>query len=294
MALTASPPAAPSAAPTSERPSDPRRPLTPPKVVAAKLPHLGAGRRALLKSLLLSFGWGVEVIGRDRLRRVPDPAIFAFNHLSNFEAIAVPLSMIFLRDGALVHFLVDWMYLHVPLVGDLIRQGEPIPVYRKRAIFGIADRYRRARHSRPVVDACLARLHAGESVGVYPEGARNPRPDRLLRGRSGLGWLVLGSTAPVVPVGIRFPASEVLGRQPFVGRIELRIGEPLTFDSERSRYTAAPASEQASLGRRSARRIVATVMAELALLSGKTAKGPTPSPSSYPRLPRSLDARSVP
>ncbi|HJX28572.1 MAG TPA: hypothetical protein VJ885_11705, partial [Thermoanaerobaculia bacterium] len=80
--------------------------------------------------------------------------------------------------------------------------------------------------------------------------------DSLLRGRPGLGEIVLRSTASVVPVGIRFPAAERLGRPPLVGRIVLVIGEPLAFQEER---------EERAL----ARVVVARVMSEISRLSGK-------------------------
>jgi 1-acyl-sn-glycerol-3-phosphate acyltransferase len=155
-----------------------------------------------------------------------------------------------------------------------------------------------------VVDACRERLAAGASVGLYPEGTRNRRPGRLLRGRSGLGWLVLGSTAPVVPVGIRFPAAERLGRTPLLGRIAVRIDDPLTFAPERAAHAAqiahaAPAASAAGAavlgapGRRLARRVVAAVMAELAALSDRTPGVRPPRPSASPNPPPTPDWGAV-
>lgn len=256
--------------------TEPRLLLGPRAVLAAELPRLEPGARALLRALLLPIGRSIEVEGAERLRAVPDPAIFAFNHLSSYEALAAPLAMIFLR-GANVHFVVDWMFLHYPLVGAVIRRCGPIPVYTKPLRFRLAEGHRLARRSRSVVDACRERLAAGASVGLYPEGTRNRRPGPLLRGRSGLGWLVLGSTAPVVPVGLRFPAAERLGRTPRLGRLELRVGAPLPFAVEREAHAARSAGSVESrsdpdpnTGRRLARRIVSRVMAELAALSDRT------------------------
>jgi hypothetical protein len=75
--------------------------LGPRRVLGAGLaPMPYPGRRALLSSVLLACGWAIEVDGAERLAEVPDPAIFAFNHLSSYEAIAVPPAMILLRAGA--------------------------------------------------------------------------------------------------------------------------------------------------------------------------------------------------
>jgi len=215
---------------------------------------------------MTGFGPLLSVEGAERLAEVPEPAIFAFNHNSTFECLAVPAALHWLRRGRRLHFLIDWMYLHLPAVGWLMRRSLPIPVYGKPQRWRLGERQRRTRWlQQPVVDACLERLAAGGSLGIFPEGTRNRRVDRLLPGRSGLGEIVLRSTAPVVPVGIRFPAAERLGRPPRVGRIVLAIGEPLAFRGERAEASGLPPGARRAL----ARRIVDRAMAEVAGLSGK-------------------------
>jgi 1-acyl-sn-glycerol-3-phosphate acyltransferase len=228
----------------------------------ASLPELsGAGRRLALRGLMLTLGRLAEVEGVERLGRVPGPAIFALNHNNAFESVLAPATLIFLRDGRLVHFLADWMYLHLPGVGRLLRAAEPIPVYRKPARWRLGEAYRLERRRKgSVIEACLSRLEAGGSLGIFPEGTRNADPRRLLRGRSGLGEIVLRSGAPVVPVGLHYPAA---GR---LGRMVLRVGEPLIFREERE--AARGMDEQARMSL--ARRVVGRVMAELEELSGKT------------------------
>lgn len=184
---------------------------------------------------MLTFGRLVTVEGAERLAQVPEPAIFALNHSNAVEAVLAPCVLIHLRGGRLLHFLADWMYLHVPVFGWLIRQCEPIPVYRKPARWRIGEAHRLERRRESVVEACLERLAAGGSVGIFPEGTRNPDPARLLRGRPGLGEIVLRSAVPVVPVGLHYPAAGRLGRAPRIGRLVLRIGEPMTFQTGRDR-----------------------------------------------------------
>jgi 1-acyl-sn-glycerol-3-phosphate acyltransferase len=241
------------------------RTLRPAAILEAELPALsGTRRRLALKGLLLSFGRLVEVEGADRLAAVPEPAIFALNHSNSLESVLAPATLTYLRGGRLVHFLTDWMYLQVPVLGWLIRQGEPVAVYRKPARWRLRESWRLERRREPVIEACLARLAAGRSLGIFPEGTRNPDPDRLLRGRHGLGEIVLRSAAPVVPVGLHYPAGRRLGRAPRLGRMVLRVGEPLAFCEER-----AAACDCARERRRLARRVVEHVMGELEGLAGK-------------------------
>lgn len=219
-----------------------------------------------LKVLMLTFGRLVRVEAPGRLSHLPEPAVFALNHNNSFESLLVPVTLIYWRGGGLLHFLIDWMFLHIPVIGWVMRQCEPVPVYTKPARFRLGERHRRARlQEGSVVDACLARLAAGGSLGLFPEGTRNQDPGRLLRGRSGLGEIVLRSGVPVVPVGIHYPAAARLGRIPRLGRIVLRIGDPLDFPTEREQAAGDPRA-----WRDASRRVVARVMAALEELSGKT------------------------
>jgi 1-acyl-sn-glycerol-3-phosphate acyltransferase len=256
-------------------------------LLAAELPEIAGVRRFLLKTTLFVLGRLVAVEGAEKLRRVREPALYVLNHNNSVEAVLAPMVLIALREGRLLHFLVDWMFLHLPLIGWVIRLSGPVPVYGKPAKFRLFDGYRRARARRPVLAACLERLAAGDSLGIFPEGTRNGDPRKLLRGRPGLGELVLRSDVPVVPIGLHYPAAARLGRTPRLGRMVLRIGEPLEFRAER-RAPPAAAGERRAL----ARAVVAAVMARLAELSGKEAPAvqspqapPTPQHSAEPAGP---------
>lgn len=252
-------------------PAPPHRsafPLT--AILRAELPALtGGGRRLALKAVLLGAGRLLAVEDAEALRAHPGPVIFALNHGNALEALLVPAALMFLRGGRPVHFLADWMYLHAPLLGGLLRLGEPIPVFAKPARWRLGETYRRQRRRESVLAACLARLAAGGSLGIFPEGTRNPDPGKLLRGRGGLGEIVLQSTAPVVPVGLHYPAASRLGRIPSVGRLVLRAGDALTFHTERQAARHLP-PELPRLRRELARAVVDQVMQSLETLSGKS------------------------
>lgn len=214
--------------------------------LTAPLPHLRRpAARLLCRGLMLTLGQLVEVEHRERLAAVPEPAIFALNHRNALEALLAPTVLLYLRRGAPLHFLADWMYVEAPGLGWLLRQAEPVAVYSKPARFRLRERYRRERLRRPALDACKEILGRGESIGIFPEGTRNRDGRRLLRGRLGLGELALAAAVPVVPVAIRYPDRETTpgpDRLPGWGRMVLSIGEPLDFAVERRQLAAARTS----------------------------------------------------
>jgi 1-acyl-sn-glycerol-3-phosphate acyltransferase len=91
-----------------------------------------------------------------------------------------------------------------------------------------------------MLDAALDLLKAGQLFGIYPEGTRSP-DGRLYRGRTGVGYLALNSGAPVIPVAM-IGTERILPpghRVPRPGRIEIRIGQPLSFDEFRDQPAGA-------------------------------------------------------
>jgi 1-acyl-sn-glycerol-3-phosphate acyltransferase len=240
------------------------------------LPHLtGGGRRALLRLLVLCFGPLVQVENPRRLAELDDPVIFVLNHSTAFEAIAVPAILIRARGGRIIHFMVDWMFLHIPVIGWMIRQSEPIPVYTKPARWRVGEGFRQTRRHHSPTHACLRLLDEGRSVGVFPEGTRNHNATTLLRGRSGVGELILSSAAPVLPVGLSFPAAGRLGRPPLLGRMTVRVGTPMRFLEARRIFKREPGSNQGSrpvtgASRELRRWVVDETMSALARLCAKS------------------------
>lgn len=218
--------------------------------------------RTLLRGLLSASCGGIRVEGAERLARIADPAIFALSHHNAFEALLAPAALIALRDGRPVRFLVDWMYLELPLAGALLRRAHPIPVYRKRARWRWREAVRRRglRDAAPI-ERALAALARCTSVGIYPEGRRNDDPWRLGPLRRGAAVLAARSGAPLVPVGVDFPARDRLGRTPRLGRMVLRVGEPL------------PSPEEASGASETTARRSRELAAALAYLSRKSTPG---------------------
>jgi 1-acyl-sn-glycerol-3-phosphate acyltransferase len=149
-------------------------------------------------------------------------AILAANHLSAIDSIYLPFmvtrpvtfsakSEYFSRGGPASRLFA----LYMKATGQLQIDREA------------------GRAAQATLEAALQRLEDGQLFGIYPEGTRSP-DGRLYRGRPGVGWLALRSGLPVIPVGMMgtrriLPPGSVVPR---LGRVEVRIGKPLTFGAE--------------------------------------------------------------
>ncbi|HEY1617884.1 MAG TPA: lysophospholipid acyltransferase family protein, partial [Streptosporangiaceae bacterium] len=169
-----------------------------------------------------------KVIGAENIPET-GPAIMASNHLSVIDSIFLPLMV-----ARPVTFAAKSEYF----TGTRLRD-KAVAAYL-RATNQLSTDRAGARAAQDMLDAALKLLQDGNLFGIYPEGTRSP-DGRLYRGRTGTGWLALHSGAPVIPVAM-IGTERILppGRRiPKPGRIEIRIGEPLTFETLRAEGTGA-------------------------------------------------------
>ncbi len=169
-----------------------------------------------------------KVIGAEHIPPA-GAAILASNHLSVIDSIYLPLMV-----SRPVTFAAKSEYFTGTrpwdrVVGAYLRSTNQLSTDRAGA-----------RAAQEMLDAAVERLKSGQLFGIYPEGTRSP-DGRLYRGRTGVGYLVLHSAAPVIPVAMVgtdhiMPPGQ---RIPRPGRIEIRIGEPLTFDEFRDQPAGA-------------------------------------------------------
>jgi 1-acyl-sn-glycerol-3-phosphate acyltransferase len=162
--------------------------------------------------------WRPRIVGAEH---IPDTggAILASNHLSVMDSVFLPLML-----KRPVTFAAKSEYFTskrpgLRLMGLYIRATGQLSVDRAGA-----------RAAQEMLEGALTLLRSGELFGIYPEGTRSP-DGRLYRARPGVGWLVLNSGLPVIPVAM-IGTDRVLppGRAiPRLGRIEIRIGKPMTF-----------------------------------------------------------------
>jgi 1-acyl-sn-glycerol-3-phosphate acyltransferase len=230
------------------------RPISLRDVLAFPLPAMeGKPISRLVCRALVMLGQkvGVTIEGLNHVRSIPDPFILAVNHTHKLEALLLPALLAFHRSGKQVHFMVDWNFLLYPGLATLIRLNRPIIVTRKPAKPAWLNIFRPLyKSSSPPFVLARRNLEAGRSVGIYPEGTRNPSPHTLMRGLRGTARLSLETGAPVVPAGIRFTSANTSEFSPF----HVSFGAPL--------HPPADDKDVVHWHER--------IMRELALLSGKS------------------------
>jgi len=178
-----------------------------------------------------------RITGRENVPRT-GPVIFASNHLSFIDSIAIPVSA-----PRNVRFLAKATYF----------EGTGVGSWLSRTFFTAlgATPVRRGA-GQAALDALEQQkllLEAGEAVALYPEGTRS-LDGRLYKGRTGVAFLALQTGAPVVPVGLVGTADvmPVGARFPRLHpRVSVRFGTPIDVSahgpatSGRARRTATDA-----------------------------------------------------
>jgi 1-acyl-sn-glycerol-3-phosphate acyltransferase len=228
-----------------------------------RLPHANFVDRMIQRTFGLIGARQVRAVhGLEHLRNAPRPFIVAVNHNIRREALLVPALLCLQNEGRWIHFLADWNFMMIPVIGWVMRRSGVIVVTRKSAKPAFLNRFKRY-WEEPTTPAerVVATLARGESVGVFPEGTVNRDPRRLLMGRVGMSRLSLESGAPIVPIGIRFPDADPCVPLSETATMEVHIGPHLV-------PPPVPAGQPPSLG--VSRRWHATVMTEIARLSGKS------------------------
>lgn len=129
-------------------------------------------------------GVRLQVTGREHLPAT-GPAIYMANHQSHFDIPAL-----FAGIPGQFRWLAKAELFRIPLFGLAMRRCGYIPVNRQ-------DRKEAIRS----MDQAAARITAGASVVVFPEGTRSPHR-QLLPLKKGGFILALKSGAPIVPVAI--------------------------------------------------------------------------------------------
>jgi len=121
-----------------------------------------------------------------------------------------------------INYLARESLFRFPGIGALLRSWNSVPVDRDGG--GAAG-----------LRAILDRLLAGGGIILFPEGTRT-HDGQLQPARSGIGLVVIKSTAPVVPVRV-FGTYEAYGRHikfPRPKRIAVKYGQPMTFEKLRA------------------------------------------------------------
>lgn len=137
--------------------------------------------RVILAWLRLTCGIRHEVSGRDR---IPDgPVVFLVKHQSSWETMALMTLL------PALSFVLKKELVETPVLGYGLRAMDPVAI----------DRTLGRQALKAVVAEGRARLEAGRSVVVFPEGTRIPPGSRGVYRRSG-AELARKAGVPVVPV----------------------------------------------------------------------------------------------
>ena len=195
--------------PNDEAPSAPDAPAT----------RMGAtyflGRFVLTPLARLVYRPHVE--GRSRVPH-DGPVIFASNHLSFIDSIAIPVTA-----PRPVHFLAKASYFD----GDGFKGWASREFFT--AIGAIPVKRGAGQAALDALDQQRQLLEQGKAVALYPEGTRS-LDGRLYKGRTGVAFLALQTGAPVVPVGL-IGTDDVMPvgakRPSLKHRITVKFGEPL-------------------------------------------------------------------
>ena len=144
--------------------------------------------------------------------------IFASNHLSFIDSIAIPVAA-----PRPVHFLAKSSYF----------EGTGFKGWLSKTFFesigAIPVRRGAGQAALDALDLQRQLLDEGLAVALYPEGTRST-DGRLYKGRTGVAFLALQTGAPVVPVGLigTDKVMPVGAKMPTLSeRITVRFGEPL-------------------------------------------------------------------
>lgn len=165
-------------------------------------------------------GLSLTVEGLERLDP-RQPYIFMANHQSNIDIPVLVQSL----KGFQLRWLAKRELLYVPLFGWAMWASKHI----------LVDRSSRARALGSLKSAA-ARLKAGVSIVVFPEGTRS-KTGALLPFKRGGFWLAIETQVPVVPVtidgsGASLPVGAWRVRP---GTIAVRIGQPIAASTYRAR-----------------------------------------------------------
>lgn len=147
--------------------------------------------------------------------RVPrcGPVILASNHASHLDPPLVGAGV-----TRALNYLARESLFNLPISGWALRNVNAVPVDRDGA--GAAG-----------LRAIFNRLREGGAILLFPEGTRT-RDGNMQKSRSGVGLVVIKSTAPVVPVRV-FGTYDAWNRHmkaPRPKAVSVKYGHPMQFE----------------------------------------------------------------
>ena len=158
-----------------------------------------------------------EVQGREWVRELKRPVIFAANHSSHADTSLILHSLTdTARDRTVVAAAADYWFKH-PFLGNVV------------SLFLNTFPFSRTGGAQAQLHSSSQLLKSGWNLVLFPEGHRSP-DGRIQEFKPGVGYLAKETGTPVVPMHIR-GAHEIMPsgqRLPLPGPVRVRIGKPMT------------------------------------------------------------------
>ncbi|MGE3512639.1 MAG: 1-acyl-sn-glycerol-3-phosphate acyltransferase, partial [Vicinamibacterales bacterium] len=181
------------------------------------------------------FAW-IRVDGRDHLRDIRGPVVFAANHQSHMDApvilAALPgrfryrVAIAMAKEFFKAHFFPEQF-------GRSAWFTNSLNYYLAALFFNAFPLPQREAGARQTLRYIGEVLEHGDSVLIFPEGRRSPTGD-VDRFRPGIGMIAARLNVPVVPVRIE-GLDKVLPpgwRMATPGRVRVAFGHPLTLEGD--------------------------------------------------------------
>ncbi len=124
------------------------------------------------------------------------PYVFISNHQSYLD---IPVLVTVLKDFS-PRFVAKSSLFKIPIFGPAMRAVAHVPIDRDNQKKGLRD-----------LKKAIERAKRGESILIFPEGTRNPSPQRLLEFHTGAFILAIRSNCALVPV-VLHGTGEILPR----------------------------------------------------------------------------------
>jgi len=184
-------------------------------------------RWLIQRALLLPFTEAMvhpKVEGREWVKELKRPAIFAANHSSHADTSLILYSLTdAARDRTVVAAAADYWFKH-PILGNIV------------SLFLNTFPFSRTGGAQGQLHSSSELLRSGWNLVLFPEGSRSP-DGRVQEFKPGVGFLAKETGAPVVPLHIQgvFQVMPRHQRLPVPYPVRVRIGRPMT--PERSEDT---------------------------------------------------------
>jgi len=200
-------------------------------------------RYLIQQALLLPFTEAMvhpRVEGREWVRELKRPVIFAANHSSHADTSLILYSLTDqARDRTVVAAAADYWFKR-PLLGNIV------------SLFLNTFPFSRTGGAQGQLHSSSQLLKSGWNLVLFPEGSRSP-DGRIQEFKPGVGFLAKETGTPVVPLHIQ-GAFQVMPRHqriPLPGKVRVRIGKPMApTDKEGTReFTARVESAVRTLAR---------------------------------------------